>query len=78
MTRVVHRVDVATLVEHPTTALALNDLGRVELALSTPVVALPYRQHTTAGRLVLIDPADHATAGAAMIHAVDAQASALA
>ena len=68
VTRIEHRVDVTTLVREAADELRLNDLGRVRLSLASSIVALPYRQHQEAGRLVLIDPADHSTAAAAMIH----------
>ncbi len=67
VTRIDHRVDVGTLERSPADRLELNDLGRVTLSLSTPIVASPYRDHAEGGRLVLIDAADHATAAAAMI-----------
>jgi sulfate adenylyltransferase large subunit len=70
VTRIHHKVDVTTLDPQPADHLELNDLARVELTLSSPIVALPYLQHREAGRLVLIDPADHATAAAAMIHSI--------
>jgi sulfate adenylyltransferase large subunit len=67
MTAIGHRVDVTTLSHEPAERLELNDLARITLRLASPIVALPYRQHREAGRLVLVDPADHATAAAAMI-----------
>ncbi len=63
--KICHCVDVATLAPMAAERLVLNDLARIELALSIPVVALPYRADASAGRLVLIDAADHATAAAA-------------
>ena len=67
VTRIDHRVDVTTLARQPADRLELNDLARIELRLTSPIVALPYRQHRQSGQLVLVDPADHATAAAAMI-----------
>ena len=71
VTGIDHRVDVDTLERSRVDRLELNDLGRVNLTLSTPIVASPYRDHAEAGRLVLIDAADHATAAAAMIHELE-------
>ncbi|CAN5648143.1 hypothetical protein BH18ACT2_BH18ACT2_23290 [soil metagenome] len=68
--RIDHRVDVTTLAHEPAACLELNDLARVVLTLANPIVALPYREHPESGRLVLVDPATHATAAAAMIHHV--------
>jgi sulfate adenylyltransferase subunit 1 (EFTu-like GTPase family) len=67
VSRIDHRVDISTLERSPADRLELNDLGRVTLSLSTPIVASPYREHAEGGRLVLIDAVDHATAAAAMI-----------
>ena len=71
VTGIDHRVDVGTLEHSLVERLELNDLGRVNLSLSTPIVASPYRVHAEGGRLVLIDAADHATAAAAMIHELE-------
>jgi sulfate adenylyltransferase subunit 1 (EFTu-like GTPase family) len=47
--------------------LELNDLGRVQLELSSPIFALPFAQHHESGRLILIDERTNTTAGAALI-----------
>ena len=68
VTDLVHRLDVNTLaLETAPGELQLNDLGRVRLRVSTPLVVDTYAAHRTTGRLVIIDEASNATAGAAMI-----------
>jgi hypothetical protein len=64
------RIDMEHLEERGTNQLALNDIGDVILETSRPILADLYRENRTTGSLILIDPADNATAGAAMIQAV--------
>jgi sulfate adenylyltransferase large subunit len=70
----VHRLDPTTLERHADEQLVLNDLGRVRLQLSEPVVVDQYRLLPEGGRLLLMDPADNATAAAAMVHDTEAHA----
>jgi sulfate adenylyltransferase subunit 1 len=70
VTDVVHRTDPTTLGNTPATELALNDLGRVRLQLGETIVADPYEQLATTGRMILVDPVDNTTAAAAMVRAV--------
>lgn len=46
--------------------LALNDIGRVRLALATPVPIDSYREHRATGAFILVDEVDGWTLGAAM------------
>lgn len=61
------RIDVEHLEERDSDQLALNDIGQVVIETSRPLLADTYRENRTTGSLILIDPADNATAGAAMI-----------
>ena len=61
------RYDLATLEHVPTPSLGLNDLGRVTLHLTEPIVADRYVDNPDGGRLILIDELTNTTAGAAMI-----------
>ena len=61
------RIDVEHLEERATDKLSLNDIGEVVIETSRPLLADLYRENRTTGSLILIDPADNATAGAAMI-----------
>ena len=47
-------------------SLTLNDIGRVQLALATPLPFDPYREHRTTGAFILVDEADGWTLGAGM------------
>ena len=61
------RIDVEHLEERVTDQLALNDIGEVIIETNRALLADLYRENRTTGSLILIDPADNATAGAAMI-----------
>ena len=49
------------------TALELNDIGRVTLRTSAPLVFDDYRRNRTTGSFILIDEATNDTVGAGMI-----------
>jgi sulfate adenylyltransferase subunit 1 len=61
------RIDVEHLEERATDKLSLNDIGGVIIETSRPLLADLYRENRATGSLILIDPDDNATAGAAMI-----------
>ncbi len=65
--RVEHHVDIHTLEPGPADALGLNEIGRVRLRLSAPLVADPYARNRTTGSFILIDEATNDTVGAGMI-----------
>ena len=65
--RIVHQIDINTLVTHDTEQLEVNAIGVVDLVLLEPIPALPYRQSRILGSLVLVDTASHKTSGAALI-----------
>ena len=65
--RIVHQVDINTLVSHDATQLDVNAIGVVELALLEPIAALPYKQSRVLGSLVLVDTASHKTSGTVLI-----------
>jgi sulfate adenylyltransferase subunit 1 len=64
------RIDVEHLEERAAEQLGLNDIGLVVIETSRPLLADLYRDNRTTGSLILIDPADNATAGAAMIRVI--------
>jgi bifunctional enzyme CysN/CysC len=49
------------------TELALNDIGRVKLRLSSPLVVDPYRRNRATGSFILIDEATNNTVAGGMI-----------
>jgi len=65
------RVDVHTLerATEPPAELELNDIGRVRLRTSTPLVFDPYQRNRRTGSFILIDEASNETVGAGMIAA---------
>src|SRR2546429_2557245 len=63
-----YRIDVDTLHrDESATALALNDLGRVHLQLSSPLVFDSYRRNRVTGSVILIDEASNETVAAGVI-----------
>ena len=61
-------VDVHTLERiDPPAELALNDIGRVRLRTSAPLVFDPYTSNRRTGSFILIDEASNRTVGAGMI-----------
>jgi len=63
-----YRIDVETLHrDESATLLGLNDLGRVRLDLSTPLVFDSYRRNRTTGSLIVIDQATNETVAAGVI-----------
>jgi sulfate adenylyltransferase large subunit len=62
-----YRVDVNSL-EHPAAPeLGLNEIGRIHLRLSGPVMVDRYRRNRTIGSFILIDEASNDTVGAGMV-----------
>jgi bifunctional enzyme CysN/CysC len=68
---VVHQLDVTTLEESATSGLGLNDIGRVRLAFTEPIVVDRYVDHHEGGRAIIVDEATNATAAAAVVVAFD-------
>ncbi|HEY2216476.1 MAG TPA: adenylyl-sulfate kinase, partial [Solirubrobacteraceae bacterium] len=63
-----YRIDVETLHRDESAgALQLNDLGRVQLELSAPLVFDSYRRNRTTGSLIVIDQATNETVAAGVI-----------
>ncbi|MBM4187073.1 MAG: GTP-binding protein [Gemmatimonadetes bacterium] len=63
-----YRLDVNTLSrDESATHLAMNDIGRVSLRTTVPLLYDEYRRNRTTGSFILIDEATNATVGAGMI-----------
>jgi bifunctional enzyme CysN/CysC len=62
-----YRVDVNRLAHLEAPELALNEVGRVHLRLSGPVMVDRYRRNRTVGSFILIDEASNDTVGAGMV-----------
>jgi sulfate adenylyltransferase subunit 1 len=63
-----YRIDVNTLHrDEQTTSLGLNEIGRLRLRLSTPLLVDQYRRNRATGSFILIDESTNDTVGAGMI-----------
>jgi sulfate adenylyltransferase large subunit len=68
-----YKVDVNALEHGQASELALNEIGRVRLRLSAPVMVDRYRRNRTIGSFILIDEATNDTVAAGMlVHASSA------
>ena len=63
------KVDVNTLEHLPGEALAMNDIARVTLKLSQPLMVDPYKVNRATGAFIIIDESTNNTVGAGMIEA---------
>jgi sulfate adenylyltransferase subunit 1 (EFTu-like GTPase family) len=64
---IVSKLDVATLEQRPADTLELNDIGRVRLRLSTPLMVDPYAVNRTTGAFILVGEATNDTVAAGMV-----------
>ena len=62
-----HRLNVETFASDAADTLGLNDLGRIRLRISQPLVVDGYRDNRTTGSFILIDESTNDTLGAGMI-----------
>jgi bifunctional enzyme CysN/CysC len=63
-----YRLDVNSLHrDEGATQLTLNEIGRIRLRTTVPLLADEYRRNRTTGGLILIDETTNRTVGAAMI-----------
>ncbi len=62
-----HRVDINTLAHEPAQQLGLNEIGRVQLRCSSPLVLDPYARNRTTGSFILIDESSNDTVAAGMV-----------
>ncbi|HZE04822.1 MAG TPA: adenylyl-sulfate kinase, partial [Solirubrobacteraceae bacterium] len=68
LAEIVHRIDVDTLHhDAAATSLALNEIGRVRLRTSAPLMFDPYDRNRATGACILIDEATNETVAAGMI-----------
>jgi bifunctional enzyme CysN/CysC len=65
---VVYRIDVNSLHrEQDADSLALNEIGKLRLRLSTPLLVDEYRRNRATGSFILIDESTNDTVGAGMV-----------
>jgi bifunctional enzyme CysN/CysC/sulfate adenylyltransferase subunit 1 len=64
-----YRLDVNTLHrDQDTKELGLNEIGRVQLRTTVPLLCDPYSKNRTTGSFILIDEQTGVTVGAGMIN----------
>jgi bifunctional enzyme CysN/CysC len=69
---IVSRVDVESLDAAEASELELNDIGRIRLSTSAPVMADPYAENRATGAFILIDERTHDTVAAGMVERANA------
>ncbi|MEE2660805.1 MAG: adenylyl-sulfate kinase, partial [Planctomycetota bacterium] len=74
--RIINRVDVNTLDEHDASRLELNEIARVAVRTSAPMVLDDYENNRGTGAFVIIDRLTNVTVGAGMIRLTGQTASA--
>jgi sulfate adenylyltransferase large subunit len=62
-----HRIDINTLEHAPANQLGLNEIGRVRLRCSAPLVVDSYSRNRTTGSFILIDESTNDTVAAGMV-----------
>jgi bifunctional enzyme CysN/CysC len=62
-----YRVDINTLHRQPAPTLALNEIGRCAITLTSPIAYDAYRRNRATGAFIMIDRVSNATVGAGMI-----------
>ncbi|NJD04962.1 MAG: sulfate adenylyltransferase subunit CysN [Methylococcaceae bacterium] len=65
--RILHRIDVNTLDQHPAEQLKLNEIGRCEVTLNAPISFDAYGICKGTGSFIVIDRLTNVTVGAGMI-----------
>jgi bifunctional enzyme CysN/CysC len=66
--RLHYRIDMTTLHrDEDAQQLGLNDIGRLVLRTSTPLLVDDYRRNRTTGSFILVDPATNETVGAGVL-----------
>jgi bifunctional enzyme CysN/CysC len=71
--RVDYVVDMDTLHRHDATTMAMNDIGRVQIALAEPLLVDSYRLNSANGSFILIDPQTNNTVAAGMVRGASQQ-----
>jgi sulfate adenylyltransferase subunit 1 len=69
---IVSVLDLETLEQVPAERLSLNDLARVRLRLSAPLLVDPYETNRATGAFILVDEATNETVGAGMVSSATA------
>lgn len=68
ISEVLYRIDINTLHrDEENRDVAMNDIARIRIKTSSPILADPYRTNKTTGAFILVDPSTHATVAAGVI-----------
>jgi bifunctional enzyme CysN/CysC len=67
VTRIKHSIDTDDGTKRPAVALAMNDIGLMELATNSPIALTSYKQSRQSGGFILIDRVSMRTVGAGMV-----------
>lgn len=68
ISEVLYRIDINTLHrDEENRDVAMNDIARIRIKTSSPILADPYRTNRTTGAFILVDPSTHATVAAGVI-----------
>ena len=68
ISEVLYRIDINTLHrDEENRDVAMNDIARIRIKTSSPILADPYRNNRTTGAFILVDPSTHATVAAGVI-----------
>lgn len=73
VTDITTRLDMDTLEEVPVRELGLNEIGRVKISLTHPVVCEPYASSRDLGGFILIDRLTRGTVGAGLVTSIKAR-----
>ena len=65
--RIEHRIDINTQEHVATSQLGLNEIGRVQLRCSAPLILDPYSRNRSTGSFILIDESTNDTVAAGMV-----------
>ncbi|MEI8355278.1 MAG: sulfate adenylyltransferase subunit CysN [Deltaproteobacteria bacterium] len=65
--KIVYKIEIDTLHRMPADTFLLNEIGRVEISVATPIFYDPYRINHATGSFILIDPLANNTVAAGMI-----------
>jgi sulfate adenylyltransferase large subunit len=65
-----HRLDIGLLRREPASCLTVNEIGSVELRISTPMAGDLYADNRITGGFILVDPINYETVAAGMITAI--------
>lgn len=68
ISEVLYRIDINTLHrDEENRDVAMNDIARIRIKTSSPILADPYRTNRTTGAFIFVDPSTHATVAAGVI-----------